>query len=82
MSNVSQDAEVRLQRIGPPSTELRILNEQILEAKTARQDAEGHKHYFKKLDQVKHHKIIFKVQCCLNLSKTLAVLNVYTVIYS
>lgn len=66
MSNVSQDAEVRLQRIGPPSTELRILNEQILEAKTARQDAEGHKHYFKKLDQVKRHKIIFKVQWCFN----------------
>ena len=40
-----QDAECRLQRIGQPTTELKMLDEQLLEARTARQDADGHKEF-------------------------------------
>lgn len=38
--------------MGAPSTDMTALNEQIIDAKTARHDADGHKHAFKKLDQV------------------------------
>ena len=47
-----QEAEIRLSVMGAPSTDMTALNEQIIDAKTARHDADGHKHAFKKLDQV------------------------------
>ena len=41
--------------MGAPSTDMTTLNEQIIDAKTARHDADGHKHSFKKLDQVRDY---------------------------